>query len=860
MKRKTPSLLKSLVCAVLSATVALCPAASYLASEPETAAEETAAAEVATRADSDDALSEADAGAFEEAWNQLSQIILDNYRTALSKNDSAAEMGIFQANRLTVEPAALRLLNLLSETVLKTDLSWIEELGIDFIPTVQTETVPVYNGYRMIDADTFIPGLSAVLHVNGKKIITSDVFVNNRNQMLCLTLPELVSGEAVTALPRSSLSYSAGQYLRQIGIFVNSPEQIPDQISRLPQDLSRLIPDPDLMEMILESAGGLSEYYQPESTEQVLVSADDISEECTAYTGKINIRDSMSLLPVLLERAEEDEAFRDALKEYLSDLYALNFTNQILSGILWRAGLGSYLNDFRHFAEDAQVMAALFSGGWKFRNEELNQRGSSGEAAKPAAVAEAKEAVESEEEETFETEDENAFHPEDIQAIPGKAYTWEEYQQLPDDTLSLLRRGLMGGSVILTGDRSIGDDIFICYEAMKDLLMEQISILQEETDPEADCAITTKFNSSGKLTGLCLGLLYAESELGRVEFGWPVSDADKGFAAAVSGGGQDVGSVIVKSRNTETDKEFCITMSEGGEPAASFIWSDIKEDQNRHLHAEAIQHQPYEETLFSGDLELTREEDLDTLTVSLQGGEEVGTVLLSGQRTSEADTDLYSMNLDYNGSSMATLEGSIDKAAGTVSFEMEIPTDDRFTMTASLSGSFEPATGNGSYEVSLSENSNWSYYQGAERELLSYDIETEGLKRKKDGSFSGTVSVGITGTGQEVNPIPNGMKLVFGNDMVQIADDSAVYMTFSKLDESEYLTSEEAKERIAASWERTNNAVYSYHRGQGFGSNWNIAFLLNRLMDAGMPADQFSNLPIPLDMSDLRYELEDLLF
>ena len=854
MKKLIARRMKTLTAGALSAAMLLSPAAVFAgvdsgeksadivvqeaAAEQDTASEQEAASEQMPAQITEDR-------ALAAALEQISEAVLAVY-TAATEGVFAEKPEKLLPCRLSIEPATLRLLNFASETVLKTDLSWIEELGIDLIPTVQTKETPYNSRGYIVDpqdpslekVDAVLPGLSAVLHVNGKEILTSDMYVDDRIRGAFVSLPELVSGMAMINM--DGMFSSLGWNLRNLGIRVMDPSMMSGAYFRTPNDLKKLLPDAELFAMLLESAGQIADNYKPESAQEISLSAGTITQNCTACTGSLTARDGISLLISLMERVSEDETFRNALIDYINGFYTAYSTNPIVQTLLYQYFERSSIWQLYSYAEDTKVTAAILSGDWKFRREDLNERsaaaadGASAEADDPYGENSYEEAYEAEEysAEEYETEDEDAYHPEDLQIIPGKAYTWEEYQQLPGDTYSLMRRGLLTGEILLTKSRSFGDNLYICFCAAQDELMDEINKLYYTMDRDALVRITTDFTEEGKLAGIGIEPMYEDTSFGRADIVWPAADDGQGLAFTFSQDGQEYFSAAVQAKMAGTDKNVDVQVSE------------------------------YEETVFTGNCSVKHEDDLDTLSITAQG-EGMETFSLNGQKAAEDTKDVYTLNMEVDGERAAYFDGTIDREEGYIDLGLHIPTYAGGEVLFALTGTFDSQSGNGSFEAAFREKqmAGPSVYSWREDGVI--EILTDGLKIREDGTFDGSICVGIKRINAERNPIPSGLKLIIGKDYLKIADDSAVYVTLSNLTESEYLDQDASKTRISELWDTATEYYYGRYTGgrrfPEFDTNWNIGYPLNRLLDAGMPADQLKALPIPMDMTNLQYALEDIL-
>ena len=808
------SLMRPLTALFLAVVMTIAPAAASVNAD---AAEETAVS-AAENAEA------ADAAAFSEAWNQLSGALLEVYTAAVQDNSIDYNDISLPSYRLSVNPATLRLLNFASESLIKTDLSWIEELGVDLIPSIQTKQQPYYSGgyypgtASMPEIEAVVPGLTAVLHVNGKEILTSDLYVDDRAQGFFVSLPELVSGVQFVNL--FNVYQQFYRNLRSSGLRLE-PSSGAGALLRTPKDLSRLLPDEKLMGMILETAGEAAEYYKPLSSEETVFTAKETAEDVTSYTGTIAARDGLSLLLKLLERINEDDALRDALISYINQAYDAYSTNLIIQGLTMQAGLYRMIGgmSLQYIADQARVAAAVITGDWKFRREELNSRDES--------VTEEPDFYH----EDTESEAEDVYHPEDIQAVPGRTYTWEEYEDLPYDNFTLMRKGIVNGEVILTENRSLGDNLYIVYKAGYDELTDEINKLYYSVDKDISIQITTGFNQAGKLAGLGIAPAYRGQEAVRADLCWPAGEGGQGLKFTVSEEGQELASAVLDSRITGNGGTVDLEIAEEGE------------------------------RLFAGSCILTREDSGDVFTISAES-EETGAFSLTGSRSAEETADVYSLTAESDGRRIAYLDGTAGKK-GDVNFELHIPTYGENEMLAALTGTCDAQSGKGAYELSLSEVRS---YPGSsvQSEQGAVFIETDRLKLNGDGTLSGSISAGIKRLNTEENPIPAGLKLEmnFGRGSVQIADNSAVYVTFAPVSDAAYLNPSEAKSRISDLWDVGSAKYLELVRGRysGFGNNWNIAYPVNRLLDAGMPAD-FLKAVIPQEMSleDIGGMMEDFL-
>ena len=381
MKRK--SLKKTVTAAVLAAVMLIAPAGAAVSADAVAVTEETA---------------------LSEAWNQISSVLKTVYAAGIKGSYVDLSSLELPAYRLSINPAALRLLNFASESLIRTDLSWISELGVDFVPTFQTKTRPYSNGYYSLisrmETEEMIPGFSAVLHINGKEIVTSDLYVDDRMQGLFVSLPELVSGEQFVSL--YNFYRSAFRNLQYSPFGNIQPSAGLGSFLRAPRDMDRLLPDEELMEIILDSAGGISEYYKPAASEEKTVTALAASEKVTSYTGSITLRDGLSLLLKLMERAKEDEDFRNRLIAYIDDAYSAFMTNPYVQTMIMQAGLYKFFGmSLYNIGEQTQIQASILTGSWKFRREELNDRSES-MIEEPAYYNE-----------DTESGEEDAYHPEE---------------------------------------------------------------------------------------------------------------------------------------------------------------------------------------------------------------------------------------------------------------------------------------------------------------------------------------------------------------------------------------------------------------------------------------------------------------
>ena len=788
--------------------------------------------------------------AFSAAWDEISGVLLDTYTAAHKAVSSVPGDEDLPAYRLSIEPDALKLLGFASESLIKTDLSWIDEIGIDLLPSIQNIEYTYYYYNGPATQEVWLPGLCAALHVNGKEILTADIINELGGGYACVKLPELVGGSYYTEMSsaysglENLFSFMYGSFDRQ-------------NFVRTILESDKLLPDPELFGMILETAGSLSEIYTPEEAGEKDLSAGDVSEKVMSYTGRIRAKDLISVLYAFMDRLDQDEEFRNAVISCVDGFYELLENNYFLKNLLQYSG-ANYIYRIAGGDGYAAAYAALLTGNWKFADESLNQTeeqagaDSAEEAASAAAESmeetasaaadSAEEAASTEaavsaveaafednsgsayeaesdgealsDEGTESSEEDRGTKVEDITLKPGREYSWEEVNSNMKDVFLMLQ-GIADGSIILTGDQSAGNNIYTVYRKAYSQIRDALSDLAEETDETAALKITTAFDAQQKLKGISLD---------------PVMAWEEAAQAAEDEDGEAPRSGISSAPEEEE--------SHGG---VSLVWPESGEGKAVSFEI----HTPWE-TVASVLVQALA----DSFKAELYTGE-IGTMCLSGEKTAGEDGDVYTARLSENEETAAWFEGNVVADGTGIDLSLHIPRYDNRETKARLTGSYDAESGKGSFKLVISDGSTGYPENLYQSERAAFVIETDRLRAKKDGTLTGKVSVSQTGKSAMYSPVPQGMKLIFdfGKGQAAVADSSSTYLTFSRT-EKPVISEKKAKNRIRKAWEDG--------MAPGFGRNWNFAYPLSRLLKAGMPEDLLNGLP--LTMEEITDLIEDLMY
>ena len=724
---------------------------------------------------------------FSNIWGELLEGIAQEYEEMLEGIRFSRELRQPVSWRLSLEPDALKLLDFASQTLAQTDISWIWEAGIDLIPSVQDLPAGTYAyGYttpNVSSKEICVPGITALLHINGQEIASADAWLDMNLGAVYARFPGLVSGTLI-----NPNLFRGGNSSRQMLEYYGAMSRLGD-----------LLPTAELVREILEVPAGLSEKYVPVSVEKGRLTAGSVSQDCVIYTGDISLQDVAGLLDVLWEKAETDPEFREALADYIDNslwrAYQENMGVQLLvedtaRNIFGLPNLGMWLN--RSFLE-----MAVESGEWEYLREDLDPRNAAESETEEAETAVEMPAETSEAAAETTVEETEAAEPEftyrDLEIEPGVAYSPEILAGMNSKMYSLLFKGYMNREIGLTREFLPSEVVFRYLDQIADSVESSIAQLKESVPPGVSGRLGFSFDEDENLIGVSLDASVFGQQMPLFSAGAAYDDQNVGLVLTVGG-----------EENAQALLEFL------RDPMTDEMTIHLLAFENENLHASA-----------EGSLSFSLTDD--QITMDFEVKQEEGTILL--------------------------LEGLIDSAEGSADIKLHIPETDSIENRITFSGSHDSEMQHGSYvlrteRIRRGANQNTALYPDMVQQI-SPDIliETDGLGFGSLLLPQGSISIGLGNWAE--NPIPEGMKLVLNvtDGKLQIADDSAVYLSLEAV-RSEYVSTEEAAARIRKHVSEMKNN-YSY-RSQ-LGSNWNPLVVINRLLQAGMPTDQLKNLNLNWD-------------
>ena len=866
-------------------------------------AEETASA-VERAADAAESIAESSAeemetiavteeNALSEAWRQISEKAVDLLTVCRESLQEAVEQNASQksAFRISIDPDALQILGLASETFLKTDLSWVKEIGLDIVSSAQASEKPLYPFAQMAadvpDVKYLSPGGSLSFHVNEEEIATADWLMDEANMAFRMRLPELVSGEYIDPSVMQSYVSAFGSSLRNVfGNSVNSmimpPFSTRQQVMRT---IAGMIPDPDAFRTAFDTVKPVFDSAEIVSAEESAVSAGSVSEPCTSYTGRVPARALPESAELLLDRLETDEAFRTELLECLDSYYEeYNGIPGIaqLRSLLIHSPLrnSAYIRNFYNIlyptslSSTLDVDIAVYTGKWSFR-----------EGAFEAAEQRVKKAEE-EAEETGE-EAESVYDPRQLTIVPGKAYTREEYDALPYEQKSLMSSAVMRGDVILDEKYSFGEKVWLWYGWHADEIRETLKDAKESIPDDAAFEIGVSFNGDGILKGLsCDGVQVtaASSESGTTsaaeavvtetadanryrffEICWPQVDLNGAFGLILYNGtetSQAALTIEILAEESSPRREINASLEIPEAGLFTLTCLNDPDEGMQSLQGEISTRYPDQHYSFNASHTKDAGSEAENYRVLLQdSGITEPLFSLDIAKVPDGTKDVWSGNAVAGGTTVGTLEGFYDHEDGRLSFEASMPVDNRTTLSAEAEGVMDTAAGDGELrfifkESTIFESGLSTIKTPSARIIVTAGIE--GLKKKEDGGLSGIVKLSAEASGRYINlPIPKGLMLIldFNENAVRIGDESGTYFSVTQLEESEYMPYERSDARLQ---EMCGDEYSSYMRSLNFDSNWNLLIVINRLLKAGMPQDFLKEMP--LEDTDLMSALEDYFY
>ena len=691
--------------------------------------------------------------------------------------------------RISVEPDALKLLNFVSNSALKVDTSWIKELGVDMIPAAQFLNVTDEN-------------LAENAPTRTKKYLvpgfSTVLHVNGEEIVTADTWMDLRRRAVLAALPElvnGTVSYDIPNLLESVkklplpDIVTYDPMSFLNSVFNLPYEQRKLLPDPVIMENVLDAAADcLTTHYVPENTD----------ENATLTAGPVSepctaFTGSVAAknLPYILVLLQEKLDQDPDFRDALINY--LDGVDQYIEAYPSMQYLLSYYTNVSLYRlmMDTKLTAALMSGEWTFAEEEAdNQPVSSGET---------------------ESDAENAVpEPPRMQSSffkPGIEYSIEEIRG-DSKVLTDMLYDYSSGDVRLTSGRRFGSSLAYLYDNGAFDIEQTVNDMIDTIDESLSFRFTSFYDENNELDGFTFAPVEDGMELRSVHIALPED--------------QKSGAILLDIRELdESVITFCI-----GRNSLSMQGSLLIKDL---IEAEAVFNQ-----------------DWHAHTVSLHvnaEGESFGTFSAEGVSAMKDRDNILSLEAALNGNELATFNGTVSDN-GDVDFKVTIPSSSgNDDVLLRLKGALDKETGKGRYRASYSE-----FYSSDTRsypfERDSVLIETDQFEWDILEIPSGKVSITPGESILQRTNIPQNLKLVldFDENACRIADDSCVYVSLTQIDEG-VISREEVAARIRKLWDA---------RLLSMGDNWNIAYPINRLLKAGMPADLLRDLPVSLeDYSDL---------
>ena len=740
--------------------------------------------------------------AFRTAWDDITGALSGGYEKVYNVAAGSVDAASLPALRLSLEPDALQLLDLASRSVLKTDLEWIEEAGIDLIPSGQEVTYSYTSRYldgQIGEQNIMLPGLCAVLHVNGKEIASADMFPDPGSRSLVTAIPDIVSG--ATAVDISGI-LSSIRYLPVIRqAFAKDPGILMPALLQVPGTSGKLLPKPELVQSIFDAAGEAAEKYEPDKVEERVLEAGAVEERSTYYTGNIRVRDLVSVISILKDKLDNDADFRQEIISYLNGVFDLFDSNFFYSHLLY--ALPPHISySFRSFY-DLPYYTAIMTGKWEFTEEFISEQENEGTSGTDT-----------------ESTAEDVLTAEDFAVEPGRTY---RYDDLTYNDCRIMREGVMRGKVRLTGGYNVGDSLWIMYQDQKQVIEQALGELYNSVDEDLSVRLTSCFDEHKRLKGMIATPVQGEDELMTIQLLWPARGTERGFLFDVSAAGER----LVRLRGEALTGAF----------HASFLVKDT-------IRAEA-------------ECNIGNNDAPDTLRITAEGSN-FGATYAEAERKTEGMNDVYSGRVYNDEETYAEFGGYVRKESGDIDLSLTVPQYSGSSTKLTLKGQVDPESGDGRIRAAVS-NDRGTYYSSFEEGSIL--IETEKLAAASDGSLSGSIGISQTLQSGLTSPIPSGLKLIldFDEQAVKIADKSGTYLSLRKID-SGIIDSEAAARRIREVWEESDPMRFGFN--YRFGSNWNFGVILNRLMDAGMPADLLKGLPLTTEeigtvLDEIGYTLDD---
>ena len=838
-------------------------------------------------------------GSFAEVWQQISEALLKGYAQLRAIPEAMSEIApVDSACRISLDPDALNILGLASETMLKTDLSWVEEIGIDVVSVTEEYERPNYalynpaSGTGVVNSTYMAPGLSAVLHVNGTEIVTADALMDEANQMFRLRLPELVSGEYMDMSSMQEYISSIRQAASESGLYFNSytPMNTAWQIRK---GLVRLLPETGLVRDVLATEEPFFESIETTGEEETVLAAGSVSEECRQVTGLIRARDVAEAARLLLDRIENDPDFREEVISYL-DTYYDEFTrggyNQLFmsaQSLMRTTGYGGgasewlyYLNPY-YTDQRLTLMTAVLTGKWEFRE---------------GAVEEAARRIEEEEEEAEENgEEESQEDAYDLRMLtvrPGMALTRAAYEALPSEQLSLLRKAIAKGDILLAEEYSFGEKLYVAYSYYAEDLRAGIEEAAGDIPENIYLELTASLDGGEKLVGLhAEGLLMLEEEdrsssaAEEAEDGslremmrmplftaaWPEEDGNRALLLMLDAGlgdSTETGLLIEALKEDGSKKqEINASCTVFGR---EYFTAQILSDPDEGLQSlEAKAQDGYGDPLFDIHARHITDEESGTErfdVTAAEPGSEQAVFALNVSKTPEETKDIWTGQAVSEGRTLGSLDGYYDWANGETSFTVTEEIDEDVSLVGSLAGTIDLESGDGDLHVTVKDANHYgdyysSLYGAYSTTQLDIDISAEGIRVLSDGKLSGKVSISGDLSGDNVeNAIPKGLTLFLDLDgqSVKVGDASGTYISITALSESEYMPYARAHERIRGMClDEDVRMRYSRRSGNGLDDNWNVLLPINRLLKAGMPQDFLKELSTNEELQEI---LEDFKY
>ncbi len=681
--------------------------------------------------------------AFSTAWEDIERAAYAVYKYVYwlaSAGDRVPELPVF---RLSLEPDALSLLELLSGSLLKTDLSWINEIGIDLIPSMQTESYSYYTGNPYEPASEGkmpLPGVNAVLHVNETEIAEAEVFLDLRSRTVTTAFPDIVSGGMTADLSSvfSSLEYLP--FFRNMR-YIGNPSMLISSGLQAFSEADRLLPEPELMYMIQETVGQISEKYEADKVEERVLEAGAVEERCTYYTGSIRAEDLVSILEKLTDRIDNDVIFRTAVIRWLNRIYDLYDSNAFVKQLAF--SLPREVRGLINSSTELPYYASLLTGDWEF-TEKRSDEDDSGYAASS----------------DVESAPDDSLTADDFRLESGRKYSFSD---ITYNDYRMLREGVMSGLVRQTVRYSLGDSLWLLYQDERDTLKEGISSLYDLIDDNLIIQITNCFDKQQKLKGIIVVPVQDERELMNLQLGWPEGGRGAGFLADVSVSGEKL--FRLRAENLADALRASIRVSDVLEAAA--------------------------------EISVNRTAGTGSLTISADGSD-IEPFLVEAAMEPGGFGSVYTGRMLYDDETIASLDGSTDTVSGDVDFTLSIPQYDDVEQCYTLKGRYDAGTGNGSVKAGSARYKNGLYYSAPQTLCL---IETDHLLLSPEGALTGKVSLSQTLQSGVTSVIPNGLKLTldFDDQAVKITDNSGTYVSLKRI-ESGIIDSDTAAERIRSTY------------------------------------------------------------